>query len=244
VSKGKACPLQRIGIVPTDDTRNIFSPGLYCWRNHYCQSRKSPGIRGHHEDEPAHSRELYQPRSLTTGCFHAPWSTTWAPAGSDEVETLTRSPTFQTTQPTPGRRSGRIPRNVFVLPHEPLLGLPGPRGGRSMAVVAQSVEQRPVTPRVAGSSPVDRPTSLFLIVGLACNAHPQATSGGYSSEVEHDLAKVGVEGSNPFARSRLPVGASIGCGRSSGVEHVPSKLGVVGSNPTVRSIEEKSCGQS
>ena len=85
--------------------------------------------------------------------------------------------------------------------------------GRSMAVVAQSVEQRLVMPRVAGSSPVDRPTSLFDIVGDACNsAHPQATSGGRSSGVEHDLAKVGVEGSNPFARSRLPADrAAIGC---------------------------------
>ena len=29
-------------------------------------------------------------------------------------------------------------------------------------------------------------------------------AGGRSSGVEHDLAKVGVEGSNPFARSSLP----------------------------------------
>jgi hypothetical protein len=29
---------------------------------------------------------------------------------------------------------------------------------------------------------------------------------GRSSVVEHDLAKVGVEGSNPFARSKIPFG--------------------------------------
>jgi hypothetical protein len=28
--------------------------------------------------------------------------------------------------------------------------------------------------------------------------------------VEHDLAKVGVEGSNPFARSNLPIARSLG----------------------------------
>jgi hypothetical protein len=32
---------------------------------------------------------------------------------------------------------------------------------------------------------------------------PQETPSGRSSGVEHDLAKVGVEGSNPFARSNF-----------------------------------------
>jgi uncharacterized protein YceK len=37
---------------------------------------------------------------------------------------------------------------------------------------------------------------------LSANHGRQALGCGCSSVVEHDLAKVGVEGSNPFARSR------------------------------------------
>ena len=52
------------------------------------------------------------------------------------------------------------------------------------ALVAQLVEQGTENPRVGGSTP------------------PQGTRGcGYNSVVECHLAKVKVEGSNPFARS-------------------------------------------
>ena len=37
-------------------------------------------------------------------------------------------------------------------------------------------------------------------------ATAQAEERGCSSGVEHNLAKVGVEGSNPFARSNFPLG--------------------------------------
>jgi hypothetical protein len=36
------------------------------------------------------------------------------------------------------------------------------------------------------------------------NEHDSSRPSGRSSVVEHDLAKVGVEGSNPFARSKIP----------------------------------------
>ncbi len=59
---------------------------------------------------------------------------------------------------------------------------------RQTALVAQSVEQGTENPRVGGSIP------------------PQGTICGYNSVVECDLAKVEVEGSNPFARSsKMPV---------------------------------------
>ncbi len=74
-------------------------------------------------------------------------------------------------------------------------------------------------------------------------------AGGRSSGVEHNLAKVGVEGSNPFARSssvtslpseagaipNLRGGRKRAGGRSSGVEHNLAKVGVEGSNPFARS---------
>ena len=40
----------------------------------------------------------------------------------------------------------------------------------------------------------------FGHIGAACGAFRRAS--GCSSGVEHNLAKVGVEGSNPFARSK------------------------------------------
>ena len=59
-------------------------------------------------------------------------------------------------------------------------------------MVAQSVEQGTENPRVGGSIP------------------PQGTRCGYNSVVECDLAKVEVEGSNPFARSKIvPIGIEI-----------------------------------
>ena len=56
----------------------------------------------------------------------------------------------------------------------------------------------------------------LLAIGTALAAGPVGSAGisngcGCSSGVEHDLAKVGVEGSNPFARSNLrSSGASVG----------------------------------
>ena len=52
------------------------------------------------------------------------------------------------------------------------------------ALVAQLVEQGTENPRVGGSTP------------------PRGTTCGYNSVVECHLAKVKVEGSNPFARSK------------------------------------------
>jgi hypothetical protein len=54
------------------------------------------------------------------------------------------------------------------------------------------------------------PISAIVAIGQAfwhtkrAGGHPAAGSNGCgcSSGVEHDLAKVGVEGSNPFARSK------------------------------------------
>ena len=48
-----------------------------------------------------------------------------------------------------------------------------------------------------------RATLLHRRARLATSAARQRVSGR-SSVVEHDLAKVGVEGSNPFARSSRP----------------------------------------
>jgi hypothetical protein len=39
--------------------------------------------------------------------------------------------------------------------------------------------------------------------GCRCNAAVNVFGCGCSSVVEHDLAKVGVEGSSPFARSKI-----------------------------------------
>src|SRR5271170_480086 len=41
------------------------------------------------------------------------------------------------------------------------------------------------------------------------DGHPTLLGCGCSSGVEHNLAKVGVEGSNPFARSKTPLISSI-----------------------------------
>ena len=41
---------------------------------------------------------------------------------------------------------------------------------------------------------------------------PTASGCGCSSGVEHNLAKVGVEGSNPFARSKSPMSDSVSFG--------------------------------
>jgi hypothetical protein len=52
--------------------------------------------------------------------------------------------------------------------------------------------------------------AIAFVVHLGNNAPVEALipsfnrSSGRSSGVEHDLAKVGVEGSNPFARSSFP----------------------------------------
>ncbi len=63
----------------------------------------------------------------------------------------------------------------------------------------------------------------------------EAYSGGRSSVVEHHVANVMVEGSNPFTRSIffLLVDSS---GRSSVVEHHVANVMVEGSNPFTRSI--------
>src|SRR5690606_12876846 len=55
------------------------------------------------------------------------------------------------------------------------------------------------------NSPLDRlaMAGTLTIIWRPCRPHPRGrhTLCGRSSGVEHNLAKVGVEGSNPFARS-------------------------------------------
>ena len=55
--------------------------------------------------------------------------------------------------------------------------------------------------RLQESLLVARPHPPMEPARLARNIHPVRRQSGRSSGVEHNLAKVGVEGSNPFARS-------------------------------------------
>src|SRR5664279_2508432 len=65
-----------------------------------------------------------------------------------------------------------------------------------------------VGPRLQSGQPFSYRNGLG---GRSCQIGQLSNGCGCSSGVEHDLAKVGVEGSNPFARSNLrSFGASVG----------------------------------
>jgi hypothetical protein len=81
-----------------------------------------------------------------------------------------------------------------------------------MVGVAQLVERRVVAPAVAGSSPVSHPTAGVAELADALDLGSSALvacgfdshlphHAGVAQLVEHNLAKVGVAGSSPVARS-------------------------------------------
>src|SRR5712675_1561984 len=60
--------------------------------------------------------------------------------------------------------------------------------------------------------------AAFGIGGAPGGYPPSASYGcGCSSGVEHDLAKVGVEGSNPFARSKIRLVKVLFCKKAAGL---------------------------
>jgi hypothetical protein len=64
--------------------------------------------------------------------------------------------------------------------------------------------QRKITWRSALKISRLHPAAISAYTFLARAVQPPCIGCGCSSVVEHNLAKVGVEGSNPFARSKFP----------------------------------------
>ena len=91
-------------------------------------------------------------------------------------------------------------------------------------IARERIRQIPAAPAGAG---LKRPACLTAVASCKAVENPlspppsgnlpgRSTERGRSSGVEHDLAKVGVEGSNPFARSNLPISCYNGLSRFCG----------------------------
>ena len=77
-------------------------------------------------------------------------------------------------------------------------------GAARVAGPIMPFSQRPITrPDTLKISRL-HPAAISAYTFLTRAVQPSCVGCGCSSVVEHNLAKVGVEGSNPFARSKFP----------------------------------------